>query len=192
MVKDPVPENLSPMVPSDQVLQDTPNSTGQDRITLSDVNNGATTMDESRIDSEPTGQNLTGDNELSNLIGRQTINEKLLVLRGANPFVPIVQMPNNVLSALLTQNVALDFPIPSQAKYMRFKGKGDYYVSVNGAAAVPTVAGSIAGAPGGAQMGAGVMYKPEETFFYCEEMQSISIVTADVGVIVTAYFYNQA
>lgn len=110
---------------------------------------------------------------------------KLATLRAQHPYIPIFRYPDSVLAYALTANQAQEVVIPDGAKLIRFVGKGDYYVQRNGNAAVPTTTANTDTKTTGA------MYKPEFAFFSADELRSLSIITADAGVIVTVLcFYG--
>lgn len=124
---------------------------------------------------------FTDSNSANLLITRQ---ERLLQLRANNPFVPILMFPSTAKAAVLLAGVAQDIPIPSGAKYVVLRGNGDYWVSVNGNAQVP------AASVGLTDDGIASIYRPDGVVYFCEEINSLSVVSA-AGCIVSALFYLQ-
>jgi hypothetical protein len=114
--------------------------------------------------------------------GRQfehmTFNPKLAALRMRNPHFPISEFPSTCVGATLTANTAQDFPIPPGTKFVKFKGSGDYFVSRNGNAQIPPNTATqpidiLAMSGAGSNSG---LYKPEETYFWVEEISSLSVI----------------
>lgn len=171
---------------------DGPNTTGNERTTLSDSFNGLTEtsqgvlnpLEDSPIDFNAAPLSVQG------LMADQTINDKLMLLRAMNPFVPIMQLPKSTSNRVLVANVSQDIRIPTNAKYMVLMGNADYYMGANGNAAVPTGVAGTAGVADSDNEFAGAMYKPNGMIFYVEEMGSVSVV-APGACIVTASFYSQ-
>ena len=111
----------------------------------------------------------------------QNRQEQLVLLRGANPFVPIYMLPNSACVVVLAATVAQNLPIPAGAKYVVFKGTGDFWLSRNGGAQVPAATDTSGGAP---------ILNPTDRAFYVEELQDVSLVAA-ANCIVSAQFYFQ-
>lgn len=110
-------------------------------------------------------------------------NPKLMALRCQNPFIDIMPFPNKVVSVLLAAGVPQDITIPSQAKLVRFSGNGEYYVSRNGNAQIPD------GTPNTSDSGS--IMNPENNYWYVEEIQSLSVVSAIASVRLTVEFFSQ-
>jgi len=176
-----VPDSVLSQQGDNGILQQGGVNSGLDLYALSDANN-AMTVNQKDVALKPVGDNISGvvENEVDFSV-RQTQNEKLMRVRAMNPFLQIAQLPNAARTVVLAANVAKDIPVPAGAKYVKFKGNLDWYLNANGTAAVPTV---------DVLDGSASIYKPEDVYFYIEEMQSVSVVAPAI-TIVSAYFYYQ-
>jgi len=126
---------------------------------------------------------LTAIQPFPNIAPMQPNNpsDDMLSIREQFPFLPILPFPRIVRTYFLaTANTAQDIDL-SQFVIVAFRGNGDYYLCMDGAAVVPT-----AGIPATSSI-----YKPEGNFFYAGNMQSCSIVAPNANCIVTAYGYHQ-
>jgi hypothetical protein len=171
-----VPSNA----PQNDILQ-AGMSSGLPEYDLSDGFNNSTGE---RRDNPAAISNVTPfiDSDANRLL--VTRQERLLQLRALNPFVPIMMFPLAAKAAVLLANVAQDIPIPSGAKYMVLRGTADYWVSVNGNAAVPVASIGLT------DEGNASFLRPDGVVWYCEELKSISVVAAGAA-IVSALFYSQ-
>jgi len=149
---------------------------GLAQVDLSDGVNGYT---DTRFQKIVSSRNLGGPVVNPGQLQRSRDIE-LGMLRAANPFVPIVILPNASRAVVLAAAVAQDLPIPDGAKYMVLNSTADYWLSVNGTAAVP-IATLLDNAP---------MFKPNGLFFFIQGLQNVSLVSTP-GAIVSAMFYFQ-
>lgn len=108
-------------------------------------------------------------------------NHRLAALRAQNPFVEIEQWPEPC-TYVLTANQSKDINIPTHAKMMRFSGNGNYFVTRNGNAFIPTGDKT--------DNGDGVVFKPEWAWFHCEEIRSVSVI-AQADMVLTVSFISQ-
>lgn len=97
----------------------------------------------------------------------QTFNPKLMAIRAQLPFVSIMPLPNSSVSVQLAANAAQDITFPEGTKVVMFQGDGTYYVSRNGQAQIPNST---------TPDGSGSIMNPEYTFFYVEEIKSVSVI----------------
>jgi hypothetical protein len=176
-----VPDTVLPQQFDNGILQQGGINSGLELYAVSDAFNAQTvTQQDEKL--KPVGGNISGVIESgADFSVRQTLNNKLMALRAMNPFLQIAQLPNAARTVVLAANVAKDIPIPAGAKYVKFRGNLDWYLNANGTAAVPTV---------DVLDGSASIYRPEDVFFYIEEMQCVSVV-APATTIVSAYFYYQ-
>ncbi len=103
------------------------------------------------------------------------------------PFMPIMPVPTNIASVIVTvANTAypLTFPDGTQLVHFAGDGTGDYWISFDGAAAVPTQP-IIDANPGGKL----AFFKPDYTWFYVSGMRQISVTSPTAGRIVQAHCY---
>jgi hypothetical protein len=102
-----------------------------------------------------------------------------------NPFVPMLMFPQQAKAAYLQANIAQDIPIPSGAKYVMLRGTDNYWVGITGNAFVPIASVGLTD-----DLVAPVL-RPDGIIWYCEEMQSLSVISDVALCIVSALFYAQ-
>lgn len=106
----------------------------------------------------------------------QNIESDLAWLRADMPFLPIIKTPRSIVTAFMAlANTPTEIRIPDGAVMLRFSGDGDYYVSFEHQAVVPS-----------ATMDPNLMvvYKPEFAFFYVGAKKTVSVVSAQVNRMV--------
>lgn len=113
----------------------------------------------------------------------QDAETDLSFLRYTFPFLPIVSLPFEIVTAVLTINAPQDLIVPDGAVMGRFAGTADYWVSVVGAASVPTAA-EVATLAAQNNAPNKSMYKPEWGFIYLGGRRSFSVVAPVTGTIV--------
>jgi hypothetical protein len=100
-------------------------------------------------------------------VAKSMSNPKLMALRAQNPFITIMPFPNSSISMSLTANVARDINLPSGTKMIMFSGNGEYFVSRNGNAVIPTASAPEA---------TGSIMNPEFCFFFVDEVRQMSAI----------------
>lgn len=108
-------------------------------------------------------------------------NYKLAALRAQNPFVTITQWPS-VMAFALTAGVAVDIDLPDGVKMILFSGNGEYFVTRNGRAQLPT---------GSHTQGDGALMNPEWGWIHAEEIRSISVIAPQDMRLSIAYIQQQ-
>jgi hypothetical protein len=110
-------------------------------------------------------------------------NPKLSALRAQNPFLPIVPFPNSIINVMLPANgYPVDIYLPEGTKYINIRSTGEYFVSRNGNAQIPT--SSIS------NDGRGCSFDSAH-FVYVEELRSFSIVSSVANNAVCISCYQQ-
>lgn len=120
----------------------------------------------------------------SNLVVSEQVtrmhNPAIMALRAQLPFLIIMPFTNQVSTYKLSAGVIVDVFLPSGAKLVRFSGTGNFIVS-RGTAALPT---------GVHTQGECGIVNPQNTWYWIEEIASLSIVSRD-GCDVSAEFFTQ-
>ena len=112
-------------------------------------------------------------------------NRELAALRAQNPFLVIDQFPG-VISCKLTANVAQDINIPDGTKMVRFRGNGQYLITRNGVATIPSLPFS------GQTDGSGCIIKPEGNWYFTgDEIKQLSIIAIADMVVSMEYIQQQ-
>lgn len=109
-------------------------------------------------------------------------------LRVGFPYVPILPMPNDVVSVLLDGTNAQDIDIPRSAVLVRFEGTtNDWVVGLFGQAEYPTATNSKATLTNPTANKSVVC--PRNTFFYCRGLGQISVNSKTASCVVSASFW---
>jgi hypothetical protein len=110
-------------------------------------------------------------------------NPKLSALRAQNPFLPIVPFPNSIINVMLPAGgPAVDIYLPEGTKYINIRSTGEYFVSRNGNAQIPT--SNIS------NDGRGCSFDSSQ-YVYVEELRSFSIVSSVANNAVCISCYQQ-
>lgn len=110
----------------------------------------------------------------------QNVESDLIFLRAELPFIPIMKFPRTIKTAYMAAaNTPTDIIVPEGAALVKFRGPGDWYVSMGGRAIVPGAGGDVDNAS---------IYKPDAEWFYCGGIRQISVVATAAAGIVQAIF----
>lgn len=111
----------------------------------------------------------------------QNAETDLAFLRQMYPFVPIMPFPNFCRAVALAANTNTDVQCGNHS-LVKFKGNGDYYVSMQGRASVPII--------GDPSSGNQSIYKPEDEWFYIGGVSQISLIAPGADIVVNVMFYT--
>lgn len=117
-------------------------------------------------------------------------HDKLLMVRGANPFIPIQMIPLTNWTIYISSGAtdAMSCPIPSGAKMACIRvANGTAIMSAGGKAVMPTLNAEPA------DMGGGIALAPgSESFFYCEETMELSFRALNLtAALISVSFFSQ-
>jgi hypothetical protein len=116
-------------------------------------------------------------------VSQRMSNPKLSALRAQNPFLPIVPFPNSIINVMLPAGGSpLDIYLPEGTKYINIRATGEYFVSRNGNAQIPT--SNIS------NDGRGCSFDSAH-FVYVEELRSFSIISSVANNSVCISCYQQ-
>jgi hypothetical protein len=116
-------------------------------------------------------------------VSQRMSNPKLSALRAQNPFLPIVPFPNSIINVMLPAGGSpLDIYLPEGTKYINIRATGEYFVSRNGNAQIPT--SSIS------NDGRGCSFDSSQ-YVYVEELRSFSIISSVANNSVCISCYQQ-
>jgi hypothetical protein len=116
-------------------------------------------------------------------VSQRMSNPKLSALRAQNPFLPIVPFPNSIINVMLPAGGSpLDIYLPEGTKYINIRATGEYFVSRNGNAQIPT--SSIS------NDGRGCSFDSSQ-YVYVEELRSFSIISSVASNSVCISCYQQ-
>jgi hypothetical protein len=110
-------------------------------------------------------------------------NPNLSALRAQNPFLPIVPFPNSIINVMLPAGGSpIDVFLPEGTKYINIRATGEYFVSRNGNAQIPTSTIS--------NDGRGCSFDSSQ-YVYVEELHSFSIISSVANNAVCISCYQQ-
>jgi hypothetical protein len=116
-------------------------------------------------------------------VSQRMSNPKLSALRAQNPFLPIVPFPNSIINVMLPAGGSpLDIYLPEGTKYINIRATGEYFVSRNGNAQIPTSSVS--------NDGRGCSFDSSQ-YVYVEELRSFSIISSVANNSVCISCYQQ-
>jgi hypothetical protein len=116
-------------------------------------------------------------------VSQRMSNPKLSALRAQNPFLPIVPFPNSIINVMLPAGGSpVDIYLPEGTKYINIRATGEYFVSRNGNAQIPT--SSIS------NDGRGCSFDSSQ-YVYVEELRSFSIISSVANNSVCISCYQQ-
>jgi hypothetical protein len=116
-------------------------------------------------------------------VSQRMSNPKLSALRAQNPFLPIVPFPNSIINVMLPAGGSpVDIYLPEGTKYINIRATGEYFVSRNGNAQIPT--SSIS------NDGRGCSFDSSQ-YVYVEELRSFSIISSVANNSVCVSCYQQ-
>jgi hypothetical protein len=116
----------------------------------------------------------------------------LMSLRRDFPFLPIMPFPALARSMFLTNaGQAVDFRLPNGAALAYFKGNNPWFMSIHGAATVPSATNAQSPTNYATDTGNenSSFMSPEGVWWYVRGVQTVSMVSAVAGAIVTGLFY---
>lgn len=105
--------------------------------------------------------------------------DNLIALRLQFPFMEILPFPARVVSVALNANTPTDVNIPDGTVGIVLRGNGDYFISLNGGAAIPTIGGPDTQS----------IYKPEGYVMYVGGRHQLSVVAPNAGTVVSFMCY---
>jgi hypothetical protein len=103
----------------------------------------------------------------------------LAMLRQQFPFVPIMPFPSQIVGVLLAAGVAQDLRFPPGTAVFILSGSGDYFVSMQGNAAIPTAANIESNAS---------IFRPEFSWFFTKS-SGVSVIAPNANTYVQAACY---
>jgi hypothetical protein len=110
-------------------------------------------------------------------------NPNLSALRAQNPFLSIVPFPNSIINVMLPAGGSpVDVFLPEGTKYINIRATGEYFVSRNGNAQIPTSTIS--------NDGRGCSFDSSQ-YVYVEELHSFSIISSVANNAVCISCYQQ-
>jgi hypothetical protein len=104
----------------------------------------------------------------------------LMALRAQFPFLPVMPFPRSLVTAVLAANTPQDLQLADGTTVVRFFSDGDFYLSVGGAAVVPTSTNVQT---------AFSLYMPTGVLWYARGLRTVSVVSATADRVVQAHCY---